>query len=166
MRPAARREGILVREIGDEAIVYDRRSHAAHCLNRTAAAVFRAADGTRTRDEIATCGALAGHPRPQRALAVDLALEELERVGLLEKTGAPAPAGRREALRRVGIGAALLLPAVTTVLAPSPAEAAVTCVGPGGCSGKDDGTPCSCVGASICTESCITGVCTDPAGPC
>jgi len=128
MRPSVRRDGIVVRELPDETLVYDERSHQAHCLNRTAAAVFRAADGTHSVEEIAA--GLEPHvaaSEAEREAAVRLALGELERAGLI-----PGPvdgaASRREALRRMGLGAALLLPAVVSVLAPTPAEALTSCV--------------------------------------
>ena len=57
MKPAVRRSGLVVRELADEPIVYDLDRHQAHCLNRTAAIVFRGADGTRSLDEL---GALLG----------------------------------------------------------------------------------------------------------
>ena len=40
----------------------------------------------------------------------------------------PAATSRREAMRRVGLGAAVLLPVVTSLLVPTPAEAANTCI--------------------------------------
>jgi len=143
MRPAVRRDGIIVRDLADETVVYDRRSHEAHCLNRTAAAVFRAADGTRTVEEIATGLDTGPADAVERGAAVRLALAELERAGLLD-TPSDGAASRREVLRRVGKGAALLLPAVVSVLAPTPAEALTTCVS--NCTGRPDGTSFNTVG--------------------
>ncbi len=92
--------------------------------------------------------------------AVDLALEQLAEAKLLESS-LPAETRpslpRREALRRAAIGAAILLPFVTSVLAPAPAEAAATCVT--SCAGQPDTTPCTCFGASTCTSACLSGVC-------
>ena len=53
MRPVARRDGLLIRELPGEVLVYDRERHRAHCLNQTAASVFRHADGTRTVADLA-----------------------------------------------------------------------------------------------------------------
>lgn len=50
--PRSRSENIIVQEIGDETLVYDVSSREAHCLNRTAAMVWRACDGTRTKREL------------------------------------------------------------------------------------------------------------------
>ena len=51
--PRARRGGLVVRDLPGETVVYDRDSHQAHCLNRTAALVFRNADGRRTVGDLA-----------------------------------------------------------------------------------------------------------------
>ena len=41
-----REDGLIVREVDGETLVYDRRRHKAHCLNRAAALVWRQCDGT------------------------------------------------------------------------------------------------------------------------
>src|SRR5688500_2189312 len=53
MKPIARRENLLVEEIGGEVVVYDRESDRAHSLNQTAALVWRHADGERSVAELA-----------------------------------------------------------------------------------------------------------------
>jgi hypothetical protein len=88
-------------------------------------------------------------------------LARLAEAGLLEQ-GWPPPAVAPEVVRRVGIGAAILLPAVASVVAPTPAEAAVTCVSD--CSQQKDGTACNCYGEPICDATCISGSCS--AGGC
>jgi hypothetical protein len=161
MKPSARRDDVIVRDLREETIVYDRRSHTAHGLNPIVAAVFRAADGTRTVEEIAaSLDAFDASPTAREA-AVRVALGELERVSLLSVA---AGAGRREVLRRVGAGAVLLVPAVVSVLAPTPAEALATCVKD--CTGQTDGTPCQSVGTCTGTDICCAQVCTDIGGVC
>ena len=157
MKPVARRDGLLTRELPDELLVYERDEHRAHCLNRTAAVVFGHADGTRTITDLA----LVVAPDVDRATAESVVAEALARLGeagLLE--GEPPASGwsRREMVRRVGIGAALLLP----VVAPTPAEAAATCVS--NCAGKPNGTPCSCAFANPCTDTCVSNSCSDGGG--
>jgi hypothetical protein len=92
MKPLTRRDGLLLRELPDELLVYDTKQHRAHCLNRTAATVFCRADGTRT---VADLGRLLDPdaPRPAGEAAVLMALERLDEAGLLE--GGPPAAGRR-----------------------------------------------------------------------
>jgi hypothetical protein len=152
MRPPARRDGLVVRDLSGETIVYDRERHQAHCLNRTAALVFRHADGTRSAHDIAT---LLGEGEPcEHEATVALALEQLSQAGLLDGAEAVRDPARRAALRQVGLGAALLLPAIASVLAPTPAEAA-TCVT--SCVGQPDGTPCNCFAPTV---PCSSAVCT------
>ncbi len=167
MKPQSRRSGLLIRELPDELLVYDQEQHRAHCLNRTAALVFRHADGTRSVDDLARVldPAAAG---PAADETVELALAQLAAAGLLEAVPSStedavpdAGMSRREVARRVGLAAAILLPAVATIIAPTPAEAAATCIQipPGTCSGQPDFTPCTC-GAPPCVDSCIGGACT------
>jgi len=161
MKPLARREGLVVRDLPDETIVYDRKRHQAHCLNRMAALVFRHADGTRSAAEIATLLA-EGTPREREAV-VALALEQLSQACLLDGP-APVPAtARRAVLRHVGLGAALLVPAIASVIAPTPAEAA-TCVT--SCVGQPNGTPCNCFAPDVpCgSATCVADSCNDGGG--
>jgi hypothetical protein len=166
MKPQARRRGLLLRELPDELLVYDQERHRAHCLNRTAALVFRHADGSRTVDELA----LLLDGGDVREIVVQ-ALAQLDEAGLLaapvEEQLPPAGIDRRHAVRRMGIAATILLPAVVSIVAPMPAEAAATCVA--SCAGQPidtpcdhcgDGTQCSttifrCDGAGNCSDGCL-----------
>ena len=161
MKPVARRDGLLIRELKDEMLVYARDEHRAHCLNRTAATVFRNADGTRTVSDLALLLAPRCDPRAAEAV-VGETLARLAEAGLLEAGPAAAGWSRREVFRRVGIGAAILLPAVASIVAPTPAEAAATCVSR--CAGQADGTSCSCWGANPCTAICVSEACSDGGG--
>jgi hypothetical protein len=153
MKPLTRRSGLLIRELPDELLVYDQDRHSAHCLNRTAALVFRHADGTRTAAELAR---LPGANEE----VVRLALEQLAASGLLEAGAAdgapevPAPGmSRRDVARRVGLAAAILLPAVVSIVAPTPADASATCVQD--CTGQTHGTSCTTTGLLPCTQTCV-----------
>jgi hypothetical protein len=170
MKPVARKSGLVVRDLADEVVVYDQERHEAHCLNRTAAVVFRHADGRHDVSDLAALLSADGAPGAEGL--VEMALGQLDDAHLLE--GAPPPVhehglARRDVMRRVGLGAAVLLPLVTSVLAPSPAEAAATCVngGAGGCTGND-GASCYCASSADCTCTCIGGSCQGPCsgGPC
>jgi hypothetical protein len=163
MNPARRRDGLVVTELMGEVLVYDLERHRAHCLNAAAAVVFKHCDGTRSIDDLASLleRELGAAADPE---CVWLALDHLGRARLLhQRLKRPPEAGRpsrRELLRRIGV--AVLLPAVTSVLAPTPAQAAATCVSD--CTGQPFGTPCSstapanclctCDGAGICTGGC------------
>ena len=43
--PRARKEGLVVQDMPDELLVYDVDRHKAHCLNQTAALVWKRCDG-------------------------------------------------------------------------------------------------------------------------
>jgi hypothetical protein len=158
MRPLARTTGLVVRQLPDEVVIYDKERHQAHCLNRTAAIVFRHADGRRTLSEIA---ALVG-PGASRD-TVQAALDRLAAAGLLESAPAEPASSRREVLRQVGVGAAVLAPIVASLLVPTPAEAAATCIPVSSCTNGNIGQPCyisnpstecslrTCQGAGTCT---------------
>jgi hypothetical protein len=161
MKPVARRDGLLTRELKDELLVYERDEHRAHCLNHTAAVVFRNADGTRTVADLALLLAPEGDRAAGESVVAE-ALARLAEAGLLESEPAAPGWSRREVVRRVGVGAAILLPVVASVIAPTPAEAAATCVS--SCAAKPDGTPCTCFVANPCTATCVTGACSDGGG--
>ena len=163
MRPRARRSNLVIRDLPGEVVVYDRDRHQAHCLNRTAALVFQNANGRRTVSELASLvAAECGHETSEQI--VRLTLETLAEAGLLESPvpSAAAATSRREALRRVGLGAAALVPVVTSLLVPTPAEAAATCIQQSGCTGPTgehcwefdvsecELTPKTCTGPATC----------------
>ena len=82
MNPTAR-EDLLVRELADEAVVYDFTSARAHCINPTALRVFRLCDGRATVKQIAQkLGA------PCDEALVWAAIDQLARAKLLRE---PAP---------------------------------------------------------------------------
>lgn len=116
--PKARKEELVLQEVEGELLVYDLRSNQAHCLNETAALVFRRCDGQSTVAEVSA--QLRARDAALDEEALTLALSELARAGLLEE---PVGLSRREFTRRAGLAAALL-PAVVTMLAPTAAEAA------------------------------------------
>ena len=146
-RPRARSEGLVVREFDGEVLVYDLERHRAVCLNPAAAFVWRRCDG---RTEVAALGRALGEElgTPHGAEAARLALEQLARDRLLGGDVRQAPAAsrvtRRELIRRLGLAAAASLPLVTSVVAPTPAQAA---------SGLGPGQPCTS------PLECQSGVC-------
>jgi hypothetical protein len=128
MNPRARQREVLMLDIGDELAVYDQDRRRLHVLNRTAALVWRHCDGQRTMVDLA---ALVRRELdiPADEHLVWLALARLQRAHLLEGGVTPPPAlaniSRRELARRAArtAAAAVLLPTVTSVLAPTAAHA-------------------------------------------
>ncbi|MFN3324243.1 MAG: PqqD family protein [Bryobacteraceae bacterium] len=124
MRPKARREQLATERLPDELIVYDLKRHKAHCLNRTAAYVWEHCDGL--KDVPALARAISGEfgvpcDEPTVQLAVDL-LREAELIEEEPPEGWSAISRRQAA----GVAGAILLPAIATVMAPTPAMAQST----------------------------------------
>ncbi len=125
-KPKSRRDRLILQELPDELLVYDQKTHRAHCLNAPAASVFRAADGSRDLEEISrAAGERLGAPLGEHLAW--LALEELEKNDLLESPLPLAPRGatRREvlAIGAASAAAAIMLPVVLAITAPTPAFA-------------------------------------------
>lgn len=121
--PRARRDDLLVEDIMDELLIYDLRSEQAHCLNATAAAIWRACDGhTGVEALVAATSAAIGAPCDERVIL--LALEQLRERDLLDQLPASASAlvSRRELMERLAVPM-LLLPLITTLSVPTPAMA-------------------------------------------
>lgn len=152
--PKARQDNLIVRQVADEVLIYDQETHEARCLNRTAAIVWKYCDGHTPVEEIGRRVAteMTGDEQPIDQRLVWFALEQFERDRLLEGK-LEAPAGllattglnRRKALRALGLTAMIALPLVTSMIAPTAAEAA-TCRAPT----QPCTSPAQCC-SSICT---------------
>jgi hypothetical protein len=145
-RPRKRQDQLIVRELSEEVLVYDLARDKALCLNQVAAAVWERCDGKFTPRELA------------RALKLDervlwCALDQLGKDGLLDARVEMPPSlaglSRRQQIKTLGKVAAMAIPLVTAVTAPSAAEAA-TC--------KAHGQSCS-TGAQCCSGICIGSKC-------
>ena len=115
------RRDLLVRDINDEVTLYDRNTNKAHCLNSTAAAVWRLCDGHKSIAEIARALQDADEE------LVLLALHELDESGLLRTEIPPIESNmlsRRQLVKRMSAGVALPIVNSVLVLPPSSAESA------------------------------------------
>ena len=144
-------------------MVYDPATHTAHCLNSTAAFVFRAADGRTTVPEIAARLSKATGVEADEGV-VWASLERLDGANLLEEhpPSQPALPSRRRALRKVGLAAAALTPAVISLVVPTPAEAINTCIPAAACTSSNFSQPCY----TISQAECSTKICTGNPGDC
>jgi Coenzyme PQQ synthesis protein D (PqqD) len=146
--PRARKADLVVRELPDELLVYDLQRDKAHCLNRSAAFVWKQCNGRRTVGDVAR--ALAKELRtPVDEQTVWLALEQLGKFNLLEeKAVRPAhlPRLSRRDMLRLGVAAAAALPVIVSVVAPT-AASAQTAITPAQCAARQNpncgGTPCT-----------------------
>ncbi len=115
-----------------------------------------------TRDAAGIAADLRAEGTPVTAEAVQYALGELGQARLLTGPVARAGVTRRELMRRLG-AAAVALPIVTTIVAPTAATAqSINCVG--------ELDPCAstaqCCGGPICGDNggctCVSGLCQPP----
>ena len=118
-------------QLGDEASIYDWARAQVHALNPTAACVWRLCDGATCPDAIAAA-LRAEMGIPEADAVVNLTLTELTRLHLLELPGesrGDRPATTRRWLLGRGVAAAML-PAIYSIVAPSPVEAQSPALGP------------------------------------
>ena len=153
-KPQVRQSGLIVREMDNEILIYDTGNDKAHCLNETAALVWKECDGTKSVAEITR--------RLSRQLdtkvderVVWFALKQFDRDHLLEQQLVMPAAlmngglNRREMVRALGLAAAVAVPVVTSILAPTAVQAA-TCLA--------SGQPCT-ASAQCCSGLCNSGFC-------
>jgi hypothetical protein len=150
--PLARKQGLVIQKLPDEVLVYDLDRDKAHCLNQTAALVWEQCNGRATTADIAqSLGERLSVPVDEKV--VWFALDQLRRNHLLDQPPVLPPnmAGmnRREMVRALGIAAVVAVPVITSIIAPTPAQAS-TCTPSGG----------SCAtSATCCSGVCNTNVC-------
>jgi hypothetical protein len=118
--PRARQASLIIKEVDDETLVYDVEADKAHCLNTTAAQVWKSCDGKTSVKEIATqMSSTDGAPVDESL--VWLALDQLEKFKLLDEAPAKpamlAGLTRRQMVARLGIAAAAL-PAIVSIVTP------------------------------------------------
>ena len=148
--PLARIENLLVEDVAGELLIYDVKTNRAHCLNESAAAIWRHCDGSRSLDKLADdLFPKLESSEGQRLVA--LGIERLRRRRLLDRSTLSGPTidlSKRQMLKKVAILAAaagVAAPLVCTVLAPTSAYA-FSC--------GHDGAPCTS------PFDCCLGLCT------
>jgi hypothetical protein len=154
--PQARRSGLIVQEVDSEILIYDQETNKAHCLNQTAAKVWNYCDGETTLAD--ACSALSRDLETSvDEKLVWYAVDQFSKDNLLEKeielpTFIIPGMNRRQMVRTLGLAAVVAVPLVTSIVAPTPAQAA-TCFPPG----QNCGSP----------AQCCSGLCNGaPAGTC
>lgn len=151
--PRARQRGLIIEDLPGEVLVFDSERDRAHCLNQTAALVWKYCDGKTTVSQMArNLERDLNTPNVDERM-VSYALEQLSRDHLLDESFVPAAMlsglTRRQMVRTLGIAAVIAVPVVTSIVVPT-ARAATTCTSPGGaCTG----------GATCCSGVCNVNVC-------
>ena len=180
VKPQARDAGLVIEELDDELLVYDPERHKAHCLNNTAALVWRQCDGKTGVDGI------AARLRTETRMPIDdevvmVALRKLGKANLLrERMTMPKAfefgSSRRDLLKKLALVGGL---SVVTIISPTAAQAATGCTAkvsckhacisnhsanfpcPGGVADQQNG---KCCGSQLCVQVQSSG--TNNAGTC
>lgn len=152
VQPRAKSEGVLVRELPEELVVYDLARSKAHCLNATSAAVWRYCDGQTTPTEIrARIASDFGTDVDDDFIS--LALSQLRERRLLDEPIAITPGLTRKDLVKRGalVAGVVALPAIASLSAPTVAQAG-TCFCGAGCTSSQQ----CCPNCPTCTSNnCI-----------
>jgi len=122
--PIARKSGLVIQEMPDEVLVYDLDNNKAHCLNQTAATVWKACDGNTSISDISRICGDAGNED-----LVWLAIDQLSENDLLEKSMLADFRGqsRREVIKKIGLASIVAVPIIASLVAPKNALAAQSC---------------------------------------
>jgi hypothetical protein len=153
--PKARTENLIVSNVGDDVLVYDRSRDRAHNLNQTAALVWRNCDGQATVPQLVTRLASAGNTGVTSDVVL-LAVDRLGKAGLLMERS-DTGFSRRALLRKAGtsiIAGAIVLPLVTSIVAPKALAAASMCIDRSCQANKD-----CCGGNPTCSGNAGTKTC-------
>lgn len=146
--PRARTEKLLIQELPEETLVFDLERNRAHCLNRSAALIWKRCDGK------TSIGAISKSVSRDLSSEIDqravwFAISQFNKDHLLDERLPLPPAfstgiNRRQMMRTLGVAAAVAVPLVTSIVAPTAVQAA-SCLPSG----------------AACTASaeCCSGVC-------
>ncbi|MFL6374791.1 MAG: PqqD family protein [Pyrinomonadaceae bacterium] len=128
MNPKARQNGLVVQEMPDEVLVYDLDTNKAHCLNSSAALVWRSCDGNRSVSDIVQEFERSGLGKASEDL-VWLAIDELQEKHLMENEVKPSFSGqsRRQVLKTIGLASMVAVPVIASLVTPQNALASVSC---------------------------------------
>lgn len=139
INPVARQKDLVVQEMPDEVLVYDMNTNKAHCLNPSAAFVWRACNGDNSVEDIVREFESNGRGKVTEDF-VWLAIDQLHENSLLENEIAPRFAGqsRRQVIKTIGLASMVAVPVIASLVAPQNALAAgsCNCVNPAGCAGR------------------------------
>ena len=149
--PKCRTKDIIIKQLDDETLIYDLKTHEATCLNEAASAIYNDCDGSLSIEDLCE---LHGEFETTTALA------KFHKADLIEDGfDMPSLVSRRDALRKITGGARLgmavaSIPAMATIAVPTAAQAA-SCLRSGFACSSDS----ECCG--ICDTGSGPGFCID-----
>ena len=161
-RPETRIENIVVQEMNAELLIYDLKDNRAFCLNETSAIIYQLCDGTRNIHEIVQ----RFNQITKNSITDDLiwlALDRFKQDNLLEDESIEINfngLSRRQIIKKVGLASMIALPLVSSVIAPSAANAASVLTNlplNSACTASSQCASGNCVNNSKCCSPSSTG---------
>lgn len=167
--PRSRQSDIVVQELKNETLIYDLKINKAYCLNESSTQVWQMCDGKHSINQISR-----SLSRKLNSLVTEdlvwLAIDQFKRDGLLENNDEFEinfnGLNRRQVIKKAGLASLVILPLVSSIVAPMAAMAASggaalfgACPTAGG-SGCASGLSCNrCFGTScpFTNHCCATG---------
>lgn len=151
--PMARQSDLVIQEMPDEVLVYDMNTNKAHCLNPSAAFVWKACNGKNSIADIVNQFEAKGKGKVSEDF-VWLAIDQLHENGLLKNDIGLRFAGqsRRQVVKSIGLASMLAVPVIASLVAPQNALAAASCacVNPAGCAGLPCPSTTNCNASGQC----------------
>jgi hypothetical protein len=119
--PKTRNENIVVQEIENEILIYDLELNKAFCLNETSAIIYQLCDGKNSIADISSSIAKKLN-QPINDELIWLALDGFKKDNLLENNEQFEVdfngLTRRQVIKKVGFGSLVILPIISSVVAP------------------------------------------------
>jgi hypothetical protein len=150
--PKSRESEVVVQEIEKEILIYDLKVNKAYCLNKTSSLVYQFCNGKNTVAEISNLISKKLN-QPVTEDLVWLALDGFKQDNLLENNEQVEidfnNLSRRQVIRNIGLGSMVMLPLISSLIAPIAAQA------------QSGGSPTNLPILSSCSASsqCASGNC-------
>jgi len=124
--PKSRESEVVVKDFEKEILIYDLTTDEAHCLNETSALVYQFCNGKNTVAEISNLISKKLN-QPVTEDLVWLALDSFKKNNLLEQSEQFGinfnNLSRRQVIKKIGLGSMVMLPLISSLVAPTPAQA-------------------------------------------
>lgn len=156
-KPLARKDNLVLQEMPEELLVYDLDTNKAHCLNQSAAFVWKSCNGDNNITDITKLFTQKENKQVDENI-IWLAIDQLNEKGLFQNEVFISNGGetRRSVIKKIGMAAVIALPVVASLTAPTSVLAATSCL----CT-----TNANCTGQAGCPATCNTGMGVCQQGP-
>lgn len=131
--PETMNNNIVTQKSANELLIYNTKSNQAICLNETATAIYEYCSSNKSFEDLKADYNFSDD-------LIYLGLNQLAQDNLIEASGESVfnLVSRRELVRKIGLTSMVVLPLVSSIVAPSAANAASRCVNPGGIAPGED----------------------------